>query len=483
MRTRLLTTATHIIALAMAQKGRALLLQASIAAIALVVPVAAAAQSTGAPITYKINQPIGKGSVVGTIETDGTVGTLSKSNIIGWNLTLTGVGASTTLTSTGGSSVVLLIGGDVSATTKKLFFNYSGKDTGFISFQAAYPGPGSGQKYTCNNTTYFGCSAGASVVPASSTDPSAQYDGSYTGLQILGTAGLAISDQDLLNSILALASARTSQMLTNQLFDRLLLGLNEQVNCGSCGGAGAGFGSFSLSAHGRRALSPEWTILGGVQGGQYDSKGANVALNLGFAVGLQFDPANMGSSRPYAALDVSGSLQNTNYTRSYPGGTGTGRARDYSVSASAKVGWVDRVTPRDEAAIDVSYTRIWQFVGQYAESAGDANPINATVPGGTDTVNIASLNTQYTHLFGRRIEASLNGGINWAFSSQSGLRANIGDVTVSGDQPAFVYYETGGRLGVRMSRRLTVDVFGNAILAPQSIGSSLHGGFDVRWSF
>jgi hypothetical protein len=93
------------------------------------------------------------------------------------------------------------------------------------------------------------------------------------------------------------------------------------------------------------------------------------------------------------------------------------------------------------------------------------------------------LNAQYTHLFGRYIEADVNAGVDWAFNSHSGLRADIGDMQIGGGQPSFVYYQVGGRLGFRMSRRLTFDVFINGILAPNAVGSSAHGGFGARWIF
>ena len=37
-----------------------------------------------APITYNVNHTIGTGSIVGSIETDGTLGVLSTTNILDW---------------------------------------------------------------------------------------------------------------------------------------------------------------------------------------------------------------------------------------------------------------------------------------------------------------------------------------------------------------------------------------------------------------
>jgi hypothetical protein len=438
-------------------------------------------------ITYNVDQTVKSGSVVGQIVTDGALGVLTKSDIVSWDLTVTGAGASTVLTSVGGQSGVLLVGADVTATSKYIYFNYSGTDGGYILFQASNPGFYSGQKYWCNNTTWYGCSAGASVVPQGSTAPSAIYATSFTGLQILGTAAPSVPNYALFLSIIELAEARTAQMLVNQLESQLLLGLNEQISCSNCGGADANFGSAALSSHGRYALTKEWTLFGGADIGQYKQRGADVPLNVGFAAALQYDPAGFGPSRPYAVAGLTAAYQTQRYQRSYANGsvteTGSGSTQGGDFSGYAQVGWVDRVTPRDEAAAYVGYARTWQVVGAYAEGSGAANPFNATVPGGTDTLDTASLNGQYTHLFGRYIEADVNAGVDWAFNSHSGLRADIGDMQIGGAQPSFVYYQVGGRLGLRMSRRLTFDVFINGLLAPNAVGSSAHGGFGARWVF
>ncbi len=436
-------------------------------------------------ITYNVSENIGAGTVKGDIVTDGKSGVLSAADIVDWNLQVNGVGASTALTSVGGASAVLLQGADVTATSTKLLFNFSGADAGYLLFQAK-PGLFSGTKYFCVDTTSGVCKAGASVVPGSVFDPSAQFE-LLSGDQVIGTAGPVLPSAALEASVLALVRARIAQILVNQLESQLLVGLNEQVSCGNCGGASVGFGSFALSGHGRYALTPELTLLGGVEVGQYRQKGANVDLNVGGAGALQYDPAGLGPSRPYAEVGLNGSLQNTRYDRSYALGdgvaTGSGSTRSYVLSAYAEAGWVDRITPRDEAAIYASYSHTWQIVGGYAEQTGVDNPFNAIVPGGTDNLDVASLNAQYTHLAGRRVELDVNGGVDWAFSSDSGARPIVSGIQIAQAQPAFIYYQAGARLGYRLNRTTTADFFVNGILAPKAIGSSAHVGFGARWSF
>jgi hypothetical protein len=461
---------------ALAPLGR-LLSSAAVASLLGVSPAFAA------DTTYNVDEPVGVGSIVGQIETNGDTGVLSKADILNWSLIVTGNGASTSLVS--GSSTVLLEGADLTATPTQLLFNFSGTDGGYLGFQANNPGVFSGNKYACFNTISNVCKPGESAVPGSVFDPSAVFV-IRSGNQVIGEVGGASANAALQASIEALAQSRAAQMLIAQLESQLLLGLNEQVSCGNCGGGGVGFGSFAISGHGRYALTRELTLMGGVDVGQYQEREADVTLNAGFAGALQYDP-DIGPSRPYLEVGLAAGLQNARYTRGYALGpavmTGVGQARNYDVSVYAEPGWVDRFTPRDEGAVYVNLSRSWQMVGGYAEQSGADNPLAATVPAGTDVMDVAGLHAQYTHLFGQRLEAGINGGVNWAFHTQSGLQADIAGGEVEGAQPQFVSYEVGGRVGVRVSRKLTVDLFANAELAPRAIGSSVHGGLDARWTF
>jgi hypothetical protein len=453
--------------------------------VVLVLLGSSAMAQTSGDITYDVDQTIGSGTVIGQIVTNGALGVLTQADIVSWHLNLNGVGASTTLTSAGGQSGILLVGRDLTATSQNLLFNYSGTDQGYLAFQASNPGFYSGQKYWCNNTNWYGCATGASVVPQSYSDSSAQYATSVAGNQIIATAA-GPSLAELLQSFEALVYARTAQMLINMLQSQLLLGLDEQVSCSNCGGTDLNIGSENLAGHGRYALSPEWTLLGGGDFGQYQQRGADVVFNGGVAAAIQYDPAGFGSSRPYATAGITAAIQDIRYRRNYDNGgavaTESGSTHGHDLSTYLQVGWVDRITPRDEAAAFVSYARTWQSVGGYSEQ-GDGDSLSATVPGGTDTLNIAGLNAQYTHLFWGMLEADLNGGVERVFDPHSGLQATVGGTAVNGTQSNFVYYEVGGRLGVRLPHRLTLDLYVNGILAPSAIGSSAHGGFGVRWLF
>jgi PEP-CTERM motif len=140
------------------------------------------------PITYDVNQKIGAGGVVGTIQTDGTIGTLATGNFLAWDLTLNGVSASFHIDQT--DSAVEVVGSDTTATAADLSFDYSGVDNGYLLFQQ---GLFSGMHYWCNATSLGACFQGATVVPEDVSSPSEQNE-PRGGDQVIATAAVGVPE-------------------------------------------------------------------------------------------------------------------------------------------------------------------------------------------------------------------------------------------------------------------------------------------------
>lgn len=122
-----------------------------------------------ANIVYSVNRTIGAGSVVGTIETDGTLGTINSGNILDWSFTLTSptlLGGSPDIITMAGARQTGELGGFLTATLTDLLFDFSaGPVGGFLVFQGGNGnfwcvqtngcfdnnGSGEGMGFTSNN--------------------------------------------------------------------------------------------------------------------------------------------------------------------------------------------------------------------------------------------------------------------------------------------------------------------------------------------
>ena len=290
-------------------------------------------------------------------------------------------------------------------------------------------------------------------------------------------------------SINNVAKAQQSQMITNRVLGSILLGATQQISCSSCGGGFASVGSFALGGDGRWSLSDALTFIGGVSYNQWSASGITVYNAPTAAGALVYDFVNWGSSRPF--LEVGAALtpyEQVNTTRTYANGLTNGygysTATDRNVSLFGRAGWVDRLTPIDEAAAYVDLGRSWMATGGSSEATTAINPFPATVPPGLATLNVARLGGQYTHLFGGNIETNVSVAVAYGFGASSGAPFSVSDFgsIAPGAIGNSAWFEYGARVGYRFNDRLVVDAFLLGTAGGEA-GNFVHGGVGVRYSF
>jgi hypothetical protein len=291
------------------------------------------------------------------------------------------------------------------------------------------------------------------------------------------------------NSVNNVARSQQSQMITNRVLSSILLGATQQVSCSSCGGGFASLGSFALGGSGRWSLSDNTTLIGGVSYNQWSASGISVYDAPTVAGALIYDFVNWGSSRPFLEAGVGLTpYEEVKTTRTYPNGlsTGTGysTATDRSAALFGRAGWVDRLTPIDEAAAYVDLGRSWMQTGGYSEQMTSVNPFPATVPNGLATLNVTRLGGQYTHLFNGNIEVNVSAAVAYGFGAGAGAPFNVFQfgTIAPGAIADSAWFEYGARLGYRFTDRLVVDGF---LLGTAGglAGNFVHGGVGVRYSF
>jgi hypothetical protein len=290
-------------------------------------------------------------------------------------------------------------------------------------------------------------------------------------------------------SINGLANQRFNQIVTNKVLGSVLLGVNEQINCSDCVSAFGSAGSFSAGFHGRKEITPNLSFLAGVAYTQYGESGYNVTSAPIAAFALRYDFTDWGSSRPFFDIGtILTPFEKVNYSRGYTTNFGnvalqsSTNASEYGVYGRA--GWNSRLSPHDELAASIEVWQLWQHVNGYSDPNVAFDPFNASIASGTDRTNLAKIGGQWTHLFGSSIEGNLNGGFVQSFANHSGLVATVtGDglvVPTIGNQ---YWFEYGGRIGYRITKGWTADLFVDGTLGPQPVGNTIHGGVGLRLNY
>lgn len=277
------------------------------------------------------------------------------------------------------------------------------------------------------------------------------------------------------------------QIITNRILTNVLLGANEQINCGNCFSVFGSVGSATAGAHGRYNLTPQLSILGGIAISRYEGKSFRADALPTLALALRYDLADFGWSRPYVDVGVTSSpSQRFRFSREFStiGGNdvGIGRTNGHAVAAFAKVGWVFRATQRDEIAVFGEVWRSWQRVESFTETtfASGPNFIRST----NDQMAIAKIGAQWTHLWGSSIETHFNGGVARTFGSSVGMLGALTDIGVpAAPLKERTYFEYGARIGYRVTPKLVLDVFANGALIGGPIGNQVHVGSAVRYHF
>ena len=294
------------------------------------------------------------------------------------------------------------------------------------------------------------------------------------------------TQSDIANSVNNVAKSQQQLITTNRILDSILIGATEQVNCSNCSSGFGLVGSYALGAHGRHSLTDELTVIGGFSYGEYSADGVTVSNAPSIAGSLIYDFVNWGRSRPF--VEVGGGatpFEDVKYSRSYANGattgTGYGEAVNRNLGIFGRVGWVDRLTPIDEAAVYGDISRSWMIAGGYTEGAGPGNPYPATVQTGLDTLNVARAGGQYTHLFNGNIEVNVSAAVAYGFGAGSGNQFSVVDFGTIAPYPIANSYwlEYGGRVGYRLPNKMVLDAFllGTAF---GEIGKTLHGGVGLR---
>lgn len=290
-------------------------------------------------------------------------------------------------------------------------------------------------------------------------------------------------------SINALGLGRQNQLIVSRFTPELLLGINEQISCNTCFSGYGSVGSFAVGGHGRTPITDQLTFLGGMSYAEHAARGVDVTASPIIAAALRYDFNDWGSARPFA--EIGGWVAPDDFVkfrRLYANGSGLGRSDNSTwqsgIGGYGRLGYVWRLSPIDEVAAFGEFGRSIMHVKGYAEPLVSLNPFNGVVPTGTDQTNIGKIGAQYTHLFFGKIEVNANLGVARTFGMNVGLSEDVaGFGTLFPTVHNITFVEYGGRISYRMSNTIIIDAFIDAQTGQQPIGTNVHGGMGLRFSF
>ncbi len=177
------------------------------------------------------------------------------------------------------------------------------------------------------------------------------------------------------------------------------------------------------------------------------------------------------------------------FTRSYENGAGASIGASTTLGsvayAYARAGGLSQVTPDDAIALSVEFGREWLSTGTASETQSGANPFPAQYGRAQDTMNLGKLRAQWTHSFSTKFDATATIAVAKPLDHRTNLGASIpgAGILAPGFTDVATWGEYGLRVGWRITKSLTADVFTNMVLAGGPVGTGVHSGAGLRFRF
>lgn len=294
---------------------------------------------------------------------------------------------------------------------------------------------------------------------------------------------------DINTSLIQTSNSQIGNLVTHNRLASPLLGGTEQINCGDCFRGFGMAGSFSLGFNGRKNVTDRLSVLGGLSYNEFDSKSTKTTRAPIFALGLRYDLADWGGSRPF--FEVSGSLSPNERVQStrvvFAGGIPgvlRGATDATTWSANARAGWVYRLSPTGELAGYLSYSRTEQRYDGYTET-GNLLLMPLTYGARTSSINVVKGVVQHTQLFTSFLEGHVSAAIAHGFGARSAIAATAvffpGVFTAAAKDTTWAEFDA--RLGFRVMKGTVIDVFAITTVGPKPVGNTIHGGLGLRYLF
>jgi probable HAF family extracellular repeat protein len=292
------------------------------------------------------------------------------------------------------------------------------------------------------------------------------------------------------SSINDLSDSRFGVMAQQHGLAAPILGGDKPMGLGNEAGVYAVGGSASGGGFLRYSWGSGFSLLGGLAYAKENYPDADLGHSAIGGLALQYIYSGWGWWRPFVQAGgwyAPDAL--LSFSRSYMNGAGTatgiGNAHADLSYYFAQAGILLARSQWDQLALGAEYGRERMAVAAYAEPLSSANPFEAHVAPGTDSIDLAKLRLQWSHRFTPRLD-----GTAWVAGVRGFNRSSELSATVPGigilmptDLGPLTWAEYGARIGYRVTDAVTFDVLANGVSGRGGIDTRTHVGAGLRFQF
>ena len=297
------------------------------------------------------------------------------------------------------------------------------------------------------------------------------------------------SEREVQQSIDQLDASRRDIMANLHGFAAPLLGDNERIDAPSEVGDYASAGSGAAGSWGRAQFGAGLTLLAGIAYGEQGKASSRLSDAILIAAALRGTASLSERMRLFGQLGgVWSPSGDYRFTRTYANGagtaTGTGRSTGEQSYVFARAGLAFELPNADELALSAEYGRQRLKTKGYAETLSATNPFEAQFGKTRERFDIVKARVQYSHAFSDKLDMTATATLARSVNDQSSLApivAGFGIVTPV--QNNYTWGEFGLRVGWKLSDRLRLDAFTNAVVGPQEISDQAHFGAALKLLF
>jgi probable HAF family extracellular repeat protein len=292
------------------------------------------------------------------------------------------------------------------------------------------------------------------------------------------------------SSIDALAQARRGLAAQQQGLAAPLLDADNPLDQTSQAGVFGAAGSATGGVTARYMLGGGLSVRGGVSYAREDYENGRLNSAAMGALALRYVSGGTGAIQPFVegggwfAPDTSMSFSRT-YVNGAGAATGTGKTEGGIGYYYGRAGVATDLAKGGQLAVSGEIGQEILHVNAYAEPLSAANPFEARVNSGDDTMTLAKLRVQYTASLTARVDGAVYVAVVRTFNQSSGLSAAVDGfgAFAPASLPETVWAEFGVRAGYKLTDNVTFDVFSGGVAGREGVGTEVHSGAGLRIRF